>query len=885
MRCNKFILIIFIIIALSIYFLYKLGKDIRVGYISDIELLLEDTLDINGFNYDNIFYRYNHIDFTNKYLIKDNNDIIKKIGTDDLKEYILTNLSITNYYYRFKFSYYNTIFKHSDIYGVYPDISLLSNNNYIKAIDLDENGSPFGYFISDVLFTDNKIDNINYTLKLKYNIYLYSIFLLILLLILVYLKNIKCFINIKLSIFFKNIKLIFICIKTNLYNKKYFLLFCFYSFLILILILSTFLLLGIPLRDGYLTNFKIDISKTMEYNNIKYQYHIDPSTSQSLITLNETNLHTNNVDFIEFIFTNNLITNYYYTFNIKSYNNFINNNFFDTFFIKEFYKYNNSNINFIHTESYGVKTNNLLSNKIFWFNSKEDISFYLKLDFNICIYIFLYIILLFFYYIIFISDFSYIKMNITIIIMTLLFFIFHLYISYPGFFRYWDNLSLISSAYNNNYWNGNVVFAQVTLSFLYSIFGFNSSYFFIINILTWYFGLLFIILSLYSRYRDKKIILLLFISFIGNIWTANNYQVKDITAINYLWLSLSLFFSFMFIGKKRSLLKFIILFFGILFFLFSMISRHNFIVTIYPICIFLSFLLLHRYSIGSFYRYVVLFLSLMIIFAVLLILIFKYQPNIWIKDDKVYSDFTQHLYYLPIAGIATISGDTNLIPNEMYKNNKSFIDLKELYISVDGVDADSFGWGNTSVIFIDGLKEKDLRILLLKSIIRHPFSYLKHILNYSKVLLSQKKGVIIMDTATFFRVYDIYGNPVYPKRHYIYKDVKFTERYISKNHASIFQFLYKKLLNINLFYIFIINILIFLILIVFIVIDYKLLQNNIWFIFTLSILLSSLSTFIIVSFFTPVPLVRYIYPVVPLTIFEIISFVCFLIEFKKNINV
>ncbi|MEI0701867.1 hypothetical protein [Brachyspira intermedia] len=78
-----------------------------------------------------------------------------------LKNY--TNTHTNTFQYYIKIGYYNKIFRHSDIYGVYVDTNkILDNNNFIKEIIMDKNGSAYGNIISS-----NKIDNIEYTLKLK----------------------------------------------------------------------------------------------------------------------------------------------------------------------------------------------------------------------------------------------------------------------------------------------------------------------------------------------------------------------------------------------------------------------------------------------------------------------------------------------------------------------------------------------------------------------------------------------------------------------------------------------------------------------------------------------------------------------------------------------
>ena len=90
------------------------------------------------------------------------------------------NTITTNYIYEFRIRYYDKVFRNSDIYGVYLNTNNLPN--YIKEIKFREKGSPYGDLISSKSITEEKIDNINYNLKLKNIFVLYCIILLIVIL-------------------------------------------------------------------------------------------------------------------------------------------------------------------------------------------------------------------------------------------------------------------------------------------------------------------------------------------------------------------------------------------------------------------------------------------------------------------------------------------------------------------------------------------------------------------------------------------------------------------------------------------------------------------------------------------------------------------------------
>ncbi|MEI0529065.1 hypothetical protein R4J00_10515 [Brachyspira intermedia] len=182
-----------IVCAITLIVFSIIGKKTRIGYISEFkfdESQIDKTLEINNLeNVKNNFYKGKLLD--NKAII----------------EYIYTNKSITKYSYGFKMKYYDNFFKNSDIYGVYLDTNkIIKDNDFIENIYMDLGGSPFGSLISTKKIDFEKIDNINYSLKVK-NIFYINIFIFILIYIYIIKKDrIKLFIQ-KLKIYNKEIKL------------------------------------------------------------------------------------------------------------------------------------------------------------------------------------------------------------------------------------------------------------------------------------------------------------------------------------------------------------------------------------------------------------------------------------------------------------------------------------------------------------------------------------------------------------------------------------------------------------------------------------------------------------------------------------------------------
>ena len=141
-----------IITIIALVVLQILGSKSRIGYLTDFNLNIERTLELNNLN-----------DIRKDFIVDE------KLDEENIKNYLLTNENITNYVHHFRIRYYDKTFRNNDIYGVYPDLSNLPD--YMENAEMDGDGSPYGNFISDKKeIEEDKIDNINYILKVKNNL-------------------------------------------------------------------------------------------------------------------------------------------------------------------------------------------------------------------------------------------------------------------------------------------------------------------------------------------------------------------------------------------------------------------------------------------------------------------------------------------------------------------------------------------------------------------------------------------------------------------------------------------------------------------------------------------------------------------------------------------
>ena len=228
----KIYILFVIIISVALIVLQILGSKNRVGYLTDFILNIERML--NLYDLENIIE-----DFT----------IAGELDEENIKNYLLTNENITNYVHHFRIRYYDKTFRNNDIYGVYPDLSNLPD--YMENAEMDEGGSPYGNFISDKREIEEKIDNINYILKIKIDfiIILAAMILAILCiyLLLPYLNSIE----LSISIIENDNNL-------NFTNKILNIAFYFILFLILIIILSSQFIIPIQGDDWvYSSNYPL----------------------------------------------------------------------------------------------------------------------------------------------------------------------------------------------------------------------------------------------------------------------------------------------------------------------------------------------------------------------------------------------------------------------------------------------------------------------------------------------------------------------------------------------------------------------------------------------------------------------------------------------------
>ena len=650
-------------------------------------------------------------------------------------------------------------------------------------------------------------------------------------------------------------------------------------YILFVIIISVALIilqiLGSKNRVGYLTDFKLNVAKTLELNNLE---NINNE-------LDEEGLKN-------FILNNENITNYIYQFRIRYYDKVFRNS--DIYGVYPDLSNLPDYIKNVEMDGDGSPYGNFISDKKEISEDKIDnINYILKLKNNlisiICIILIFILAIKFFIYYAFGNFLNFYKEiigkkeyfnplsvneKIFIIvncIIVLILFIFQFWLGFPGYFQWADNYGIIGEAIANNYYNWHPVIIPLTLHFLYKIFGVHSYYLFFINLFLFYLGLALIIISLYHRFKTKKVLLIHLLIFIKDIYFMNFSQVKDSTASMFIWLLYSLIFFQLSMPINNRYIRLFMKIFTAIILLFGLLWRHNFIVTIYPIFILFTYLLLKNKNIKNIKNYIKSFVISMLMWAIILICIvkvFSYKSN--------YA--TYHLFLLQIAGCSVPANDDSLIPNEWYEDGKTFEDVKKTY-NDNPLNADNFstGWAKDKPFENRNIKSSYLKKVWIKYIFKYPINYIKHINRFFiEFCIKNKKSWWLMNSDFIQRLYIGFNNthiPIINRFNSNEQKITFTPL-----REKIYNFLFKNMFHIPIIFCVISTFIIFII--NFILIFTKRIFNSNLLIYSFSVSFSSIATIFIVVSFTPVVDIRYIYPVYPISIISLISFFTFIKELQ-----
>ena len=433
-------------------------------------------------------------------------------------------------------------------------------------------------------------------------------------------------------------------------NKNLFLKIYIPFVIITIITLIVLQILGSKNRVGYLTDFKLNVYKTLELNNLE---NINNE-------LDEEGLKN-------FILNNENITNYIYQFRIRYYDKVFRNS--DIYGVYPDLSNLPNYIESAQMREKGSPFGDLISNKIIEEDKIDNINYILKIKPKIPIllyFILALILIIYFYRKLNISNDK--KFIIITIFIGLILFIFQFWLCFPGYFDYPDAYAILLEAITNQYDNWHPIIIGLTLHILFNIFGYHSFYIFFINLVLWYGGLTLIIISLYLKFKNRLSIFLLLISFIGNIFFMNIYHLKDTTSSLFVWFAYSIIFFQIFTNNKNLIFKIVLDIICFLSLILGLLWRHNMIVTIYPIFILFVYQYLKNKEIKSIKKYIKSFFISMLLLAFILVgivKIFPYMPYINIKKSN--NNPSYYVILHQIVACAVPANDVSMIPLDWYE--------------------------------------------------------------------------------------------------------------------------------------------------------------------------------------------------------------------------
>ena len=259
------------------------------------------------------------------------------------------------------------------------------------------------------------------------------------------------------------------------------------------------------------------------------------------------------------------------------------------------------------------------------------------------------------------------------------------------------------------------------------IFGKHTFYLFLLNLITLYLGIYFLIAGFYLRYKSIFSLAPLLIAFIGNIYLSNFISMNYVLMANFIFCAYSGILLLILAGERiakkiRTLLW--ILIFALLF--LGLLWRHNAIFSTFPAFFIIIYLWLRNRGLDS-RIFIKNYAKLIALNAFLCLAIAMGFPKIFSKG----SNPQNHLLLLQIAGACVPSDDKSCFKDSWYEKGANFDNVKVAYHS-NPLNGDLYAcWGGK--IFGCG-KLDGLNSAWIKAILKHPINYAMHEVRFFKAM-------------------------------------------------------------------------------------------------------------------------------------------------------
>ena len=463
---------------------------------------------------------------------------------------------------------------------------------------------------------------------------------------------------------------------------------------------------------------------------------------------------------------------------------------------------------------------------------------------------------------------------------------FSFWLGFPGYHIIGDTYNSIALGKSN----AHPVLIAYILQGLYLIFGKNLYYLFLFNLIPFYLGLFFLIAGFYLRFKNPFALVLIFPTFIGNIYFQNFVQYHSFALPMMLLCLYSLLLFLILVpfwqnpqNKVQKIAAKILWIFLFVLMFFAILWRHNAIFSVFPAFFVIIYLFLEKRNFKP-QTFVKTYFKFVALSAVLCLAVVIIVPKI-LQVGKSYP--ANHPFLHQIAGACVPANDSSCFKDEWYYPHKTFSDVKALYEKYP-LNADPFNvtWAYDDERPFKHEKLQGLKTQWIKSIAKHPLNFLTHEARFFKAMWFQ-------NPAWMFDTKKMQEKATHESHISVVSDFKESQRSIAFTplQEKIYSFLFHHKIVFNHAWGVSVG---FIILVLSSVILWKkrkdifanVSQNNALLVFCFSASFASFWSAFFIAVFSPVPESRYMSPILPMSIVALVSFVAFWFDYlaRKKVD-
>lgn len=254
------------------------------------------------------------------------------------------------------------------------------------------------------------------------------------------------------------------------------------------------------------------------------------------------------------------------------------------------------------------------------------------------------------------------------------------------------------------------------------IFGKHTFYLFLLNNITLYLGIFFLIAGFYLHFRTKWAIALIFIAFIGNIYLGNFIAMNYILMANFIFCAYSVILFLILTQNTNKTIRIMLWILAFMLLFLGLLWRHNAIFSAFPAFFIIGYMFLKD---SSFKRFV----AFVAISAILSFAIVVEFPKFIPKSYNAHP--SNPLLLLQIAGACVPANDASCFKDSWYMFDgkiRDFNDVKEAYNS-NPLNGDLFACAIFECGKLDGLY-----LAWLGAIAKYPSHFLAHESRFFKAM-------------------------------------------------------------------------------------------------------------------------------------------------------